>query len=101
MKSVIALAIAALVSTSALADATVTNSGKDDLKVFHRVEGKTYGLTDEVYGVGYDTATATVYPFEETIVKPGQTVKVAGKVIGSVVITPVAVPAWFYEMYNG
>ena len=89
MKSIIAIAIAALVSSSAMADSTITNTDKQyDVKVQYRIPGKVYGLSSEAYGTGYDTATATVYPFEEILVAPGKTAPVNGNVIDTVKMVP-------------
>lgn len=99
MKSIIALAIAALVSSSAMADTTVTNTNKEySVKVQYRLPGKTYGLSTESYGVGYDTPTATVYPFEEALVEVGKSAKIPGKIVKTIVMVPGPDVEWLFKM---
>lgn len=101
MKTIIALAIAALTSASAMADATITNSDKQfDVKVQYRIPGKIYSLSDEAYGAGYDTATASVYPFEEVLVAPGKTASVKGEVIDTIKMIPGPDMTKFFEEHS-
>ena len=85
----IALAIAALASTAALADASVTNTDSQyDLKVIYKVPGKNYGASSEALGAGYDDGKTSVYPFDEALVAPGKTLQVNGTVIQKVKMVP-------------
>ena len=82
-------ASAAFASTSAMADATVTNTDKQyGLKVIYKVPGKQYGACEDCYGSGFDNGKISVYPFDEEIVAPGKTATVKGKVLGTVKMIP-------------
>lgn len=101
MKTIIALVIAAVASASAMADATVTNADKQfDVKVQYRTPGKVYHLSEEAYGVGYDTASATVYPYEEVLVAPGKTASIKGEVIGTIKMVPGPDMTKFFEEHS-
>ena len=85
----IALAVAALASTAALADATVTNTDSQyELKVIYKQPGKQYGACSECLGSGYDDGKVSVYPFDEALVAPGKTATVKGTVIQTIKMVP-------------